>query len=213
MSTSDIVILLETNQPELPVHVKMVWAHGERVKTITARDILGDSGEYRRGFALAEVLNVPPGIYTILCSTFEQGQTGSFTLRVESTVQCEVAIMHHGVDRMLAPVGVARLTRIKAIARHCEFYSYSSLGAKAPLKVSLEQGQGPNKVILASSYDGEFSDAPTGARTNDVDVSPQNEALWLVLERLEGSKSVDEVEVEILSETPIEVGIWGTGNG
>jgi calpain-7 len=232
-STTDIVLLLETDQPELPVHVKMVWAGGERVTTVTARDILGESGEYRRGFALAEVSNVLAGTYTIICSTFEQGQTGSFTLRVESKLPCEVRpiageaagrltfrlpriVMRDGVDRMLAPVAVSRLTSIKVVARHCGVPSHSYSRANSPLKVGLEQGQGPNKIILACSCDGEFSNAPTGVRIGDIDVGPQNggrEALWLVVERFGGSQSVDEIEVEVLSEAPIEVGIWGTGDG
>jgi calpain-7 len=233
MSTTDIVLLLETDQPELPVHVKMVWSGGERVTTLTARNILAESGEYRRGFALAEVSNVLAGTYTIICSTFEKGQTGTFTLRVESMVQCEVrpiageaagrlsfplpiVIMRDGVERMLAPVVVSRLTSIKVVARHCgvAFHSYSR--TKSPLKVVLEQGQGPNKVILASSCEGEFNDAPAGVRIGDIDVGPQTgscEALWLVVERFGGSRSVDEIEVEVLSEAPIEIGTWGVGDG
>jgi calpain-7 len=232
-SKTDIVLLLETSQLELPVHVKMVWGSGERVTTVTQRDILSESGDYRRGFALSEVSNVLAGTYTIICSTFEQAQTGSFTLRVESTEPCEVrpiageaagrltirlprAVMRDGVDRILAPVMPSRLTSIKVVARHCGPLSHSYSRAKAPLKVGLEQGQGPNKTILASSCDGEFDDAPAGVRTGDIDVGPQNrghEDLWLVVERFGGSKSVDEIEVEVLSEAPIEVGIWGTGNG
>ena len=232
-SNTDIVLLLETNQPELPVHVKMVWAGGERVTAVTARDILCESGEYRRGFALAKVSNVLAGTYTIICSTFEQGQTGTFTLRVESMVSCEVRpiageaagrlsfplptiVMHDGVHRMLAPVVVSRLTSIKVVARHCAVALHSYPRAKSPLKVVLEQGQGPNKIILASSCEGEFNDAPAGVRIGDVDVGPQvgsREALWLVVERFGGSKSVDEIEVEVLSEVPIEVGTWGIGDG
>ncbi len=232
-STTNMVLLLETNQPELPVNVKMVWGGGERVTTVTARDILGESGDYRRGFALAEVSNVLSGIYTIICSTFEQGQTGTFTLRVESTAPCEVrpiageaagrlsirlprVVMPDGVHRMLAPVAVSRLTSIKVVARHCGPPSHSYSGAKVPLKVSLEKGQGPNKIILVSSCDGEFSDGPAGVRTGNINVGPQSvgrETLWLVVERLEGSKSGNEIDVEILSEALIEVGLWGTGDG
>lgn len=232
-SATHIVLLLETDQPGLPIHVNMVWAGGERATAVTARDILGESGEYRCGFALAEISNVPAGVYTIVCSTFEQGQIGSFTLRVESMVQCEIRpitseaagrlnlrlpilLMCDGIDRMLAPVGVSRLTSIKIVARHCGVTARSYPRAKSPLKVALEQGQGPNKVTLASSCNGEFDDAPAGVRIADVDVSPQTggrEGLWLVVERFGGGKSVDEIEVEVLSEATIEVGSWGTGDG
>jgi hypothetical protein len=232
-STTDVSLLLETDQPELPVHVEMVWSGGERVAAVFARDILCESGEYRRGFALAKVSNVLAGTYTIICSTFEQGQTGTFTLLIESMVPCEVrpiageaagrlsfplptVVMRGGVHRMLAPVVVSRLTSIKVVARHSGFALHSHSRAKSPLKVVLEQGQGPNKIILASSCEGEFNDAPAGVRIGNVDVGPQigsREALWLVVERFAGSKSVDEIEVEVLSEAPIEVGTWGIGDG
>lgn len=232
-SATDVVLLLETDRPELPIHVKMLWASGERATAITARDILGESGEYRRGFALAEISNVPAGVYTIICSTFEQGQTGNFTLLVESMAPCEVKpiaseaagrlnfrlpvlLMRDGIDRMLAPVVVSRMTCIKVVARHCGVTAYSHAGTKSPLKVVLEQGQGPNKIILASSCNGEFSDAPAGVRIADVDVGPQTggyEGLWLVVERFGGGKSVDEIEVDVLSEATIEVGVWGTDVG
>jgi len=84
------------------------------------------------------------------------------------------------------------------------------------LKVSLERGQGPNKEILETSHDGDFSDAPMGIRTRDLDVRPEMGrlgGLWIVVERLGGRGRVDEVEVEILSEAPVSVGLWGFGEG
>jgi hypothetical protein len=209
----------------------MVWAAGERVTAVTAKDILGDSGEYRRGCALAKISNVPPGLYTLVCSTFEKGQTGSFTLHVESTTPCEVKpiagdaagrfslqlpalLLKNGIDRMLAPVIVSRLTRMRAVAQHVEAAGQAK--AKSPLKVSLERGQGPHKTILASSCDGEFNDAQAGVRTVDVDIDPRSggrEGVWLVVERFGGASSLEEINVEVLSDALIQIGIWGTGDG
>ena len=66
------------------------------------------------------------------------------------------------------------------------------------------------------SSNGEFSDSPMGIRTADLDLSPGMErqgGLWVVVERLGGRGGVDEVEVEVLSDGPIGVGFWGTGDG
>jgi hypothetical protein len=113
---------------------------------------------------------------------------------------------------MLAPVKASRLTSIRVIARHGQ----SSGHVRSPLKVSLEQSQGPHKTVLATSFDGDFSDAVAGIRVADVDISPEItscEGIWLVVERFGGVDSIDEVNVEVLSDAPIEIGHWGIGDG
>lgn len=230
-STTDLSILLESTSQDLAVHVKMVWAGGARATSVTSQNILGDSGDYRRGCGLANLTNVSAGDYTIVCSTFEAGQTGRFTLRVESMIPCEVTpvanedagrlsihlptlCLRDGIDRMLAPVVVSRLTRLRVVAQHCG--SASRKGTRSPLKISLERGQGPNKDILATSTMGNFSDSPTGVRIEDVDLSPDLHDLggiWLVVERFGRSDAFDEVQVQVLSEASVKVGAWGTGEG
>jgi calpain-7 len=235
-SASDITLVLETDQEELAVHVKMVWAGGERVSAVTARDIVGGSGDYRRGCALASLSNVATGKYTIVCSTFEAGQTGKFTLRVGSMVPCSVKpvlaetagrlslqlpvlVFQDGVDRMLAPLSISRLTRLRIVARSGVGGAgrlMQSSRSRALLKMSLEKGQGPNKTVLEVSGNGDFSDAPMGIRTADLDVSPDmthQGGLWIVVERLGGRNGLDEVDVEVLSDSSVSVGLWGTGDG
>ncbi|KAL3428336.1 palb protein [Phlyctema vagabunda] len=241
-STTDVVLVLDTDDKELAVQVKMVWAGGERVTDVTSRDIVGGSGEYRRGCALAELRNVAAGKYTIVCSTFEAGQTGKFTLRVGSMAACEVRpvlaetagrlslrlpvlVFPEGIDRMLAPLTTTRMTRLRIVARPMSL-PLSSLGtrpgpgpsrSRPSLRLSLERNQGPNKTLLnASGGGGGFSDAPMGVRTADVDVSPgmsQPGGLWIVVERLGGRHGPDQVEVEILSDVAVIVDLWGTGEG
>ena len=228
-NVTDVALILETAKQELPIHMKMVWGSGERVTAVAAKDIIVDSGDYRRGCAFAEVSNVPAGFYTIICSTFDRGQTGNFTLHVESTTPCEVRpvaneaagrlsfslsplLLRNGVDRMLAPVKASRLASIRVIARHVQ----PSGHVRSPLKISLEQSQGPHKRVLATSFDGEFSDAAAGIRIEDVDISPEitcREGVWLVVERFGGVDSIDEVSVEVLSDAPVEIGHWGIGDG
>jgi calpain-7 len=232
-SSTDLALLLETDRPELPVHITIVWGGGERVSTVTGRDIIGASGDYRRGCALIKLGNVGRGKYTIVCSTFEPKQLAQFTLRVESSTICEIRPianeaagrlsmnlprlrMPPGTDRMLAPISVKRLTRLRVIAKHAGGNAGGISGTRSPLKVGLEVGQGPNKRILATSGNGGFGDSPGGLRLGDSDVSPDmmgRGGVWLVIERFAGRKESEEVEVEILSDGAVEVQPWGSGEG
>lgn len=235
LSPSDLTLLLETDCLDLAVHVTLVWAGGARVTAVTARDIVGSSGEYKRGCALAKIARVPPGVFTIVCSTFESGQTGNFTLRVESMQPCEIKpvaheaagrlshrlpllVMSAGVDRMLAPVEASRMTRLRVVANHKSKNIRNNSMARSPLRITVERGQGPHKIVLASSgLGGEgFSDAAAGVRTPEVDISPQTGrtgGAWLVVERFAGGEVLDEIEVEVLSDLRVDVGVWGIGNG
>jgi calpain-7 len=233
-TTSDMALVLEADREDLAVHVTMIWAGGERVTVVNARDIVGASGDYRRGCALAELQNVAAGKYTIVCSTFEAGETGNFVLRVRSSARCEIRpvlaetagrlvnrlpnlIFPDGVDRMLAPVAISRLTRVRIVAKAGNAMRWPTPPKTRPsLKLCLERGQGPNKVVLVSSGDGDFSDAPTGIRTADIDLSPEMTRLggiWIVVERLGGRVGYDEVLVEVLTDSQVAVGAWGTGDG
>jgi calpain-7 len=231
---TNVLLILETDQEELAVHVKMVWADGQRVTSLTAKDIIGESGDYRRGCALVSLSNVTAGKYTIVCSTFEAGQMGNFTLRVGSMVPCHVEpvlaetagrlslrlpllVFDDGVDRLLAPISTSRITRLRVVARSGSDPSANqSSRSRPPLKLSLERSQGPDKIILDASGNGEFSDAPMGIRTADLDLSPKTSipgGVWIVVERQGGRRECDEVEVEVLSENPVTVGLWGRGDG
>lgn len=229
-SQSDLTLVLETDQEELAVHAKMVWAGGRRVTTVTSKDIVGGSGDYRRGCAFASLQSVAAGNYTIVCSTFEAGQTGNFTLRVGCATACVVKsilaetagrLSHRlpqltfrdGNNRMLAPLTVFRMTTLRIVVRNG---SDGSSRSRPSLKLSLEKGQGPNKTILDVSGDGTFSDSPMGIRTTDVNITPamsQPGGLWIVVERLGGSNDPDEVNVEVLSDSPVKIEPWGTGDG
>ena len=102
---ADILLLLESRD-ELSIHIKIVWGGGRRVATVTNKDTIAESGEYRRGCALAEKRGLEPGDYTIVTSTFERGQVGDFVLtvigskeigleiiRAETTVKCSLPLV------------------------------------------------------------------------------------------------------------------------
>ena len=224
---SDIALLLESDKKDFAIHVKLLWAGGKRVSHVTTRDIVGDSGEYRRGSCLAEIRDVQPGTYTIICSTFEERQLGRFSMGIRSMFECFVkslpldeagrlvskippASFIEGLDRLLTPLYVSRITRLRVHARNVE----RGKSSRSPLRVALEYGQGPNKKILAISEGGEFAYVPTGLRTEDVDISPsmcEGHGVWLVVERIGGSYmcGVEDVQVDVLSDNAVRVGPWG----
>lgn len=133
-----ISLLLATDADDIPIHVDLVWAQGQRVTALTVRDIVVSSNEYRRGCALAEVKapqTIDAGTYTVVASTFEPGQHANFVLRVGSNVpvtlkpvlsdaagrlrtELSPVVFRVGdTGRKRAPVAVARLTRVSVVAR------------------------------------------------------------------------------------------------
>ena len=233
--TSDLRIVLECLTENLPVHVKLIWAKGEQVQSLASRDVVGDSGEYRKGFAFAKLHGVQAGVYTIVCSTFEQGQLGSFALRVKSRSMCtlkkiwvasagrfvtrtHVAALTPGIPKLLAPIFSQRLNRVSAVARPRGNRFGPNRGVNSPLKLSFEHGQGPSRRILGNSIEDEYLDSQAGVHSPEVGIQPnmcEAAGVWLVIERLaHSSLEGDEyVNVEVLSDGPIEVHGWEVGRG
>ncbi|KAH9900537.1 PALB protein [Xylariomycetidae sp. FL2044] len=125
-------ILLCTAVEDLAVHIDLVWAGGRRVTAVTVRDLVGTSGDYRRGCALAQIRSVDAGTYTLVCSTFEPGQLADFTLRIGSDTPCTVApvpadaagrlrtrlpnlVFRAGENQKRAPLSAARLMRASIV--------------------------------------------------------------------------------------------------
>ena len=225
---SDIVLLITTDSRDFHVHVKLVWANGRRVRSITNRDIIGDSGEYRKGSACATLSDVQPGTYTVICSTFEQGQRGKFSIQVRTIADCSLwtipleeagrlvtkvprAMMMPGTNRLLVPLQVSRISRIRVIAH---LPPPTGTRSTSPLRIALEHGQGPHKRVLAVSGGGDFVDAPARLELQDVDIVPNmcyDIGIWLILERMEGcfQRVPEVVDIELLGDYPVHVGLWG----
>ncbi|KAJ5325371.1 Peptidase C2 [Penicillium brevicompactum] len=225
---TDVSILLETTEAELATHVKLFWSNGQRVSRVRSRDIIADSGDYRRGCALAETKSLDKGTYTIVGSTFAPDQLGRFTLWISSTIPCvvqqlasesagrrvvlsDVGILPPGKDRMLTSLGVSRLTRIRLIARNKRSTIDSRAAAPSPVLMTVELGQGPYKEVLATSEDGVHSDTASGVRVDDFDLYPNVERnVWIVIERIggPGGQVEDHFEVEALAEEQVKIGKW-----
>ena len=227
---TDLALILAASDLDIAVHIKVVWSNGKRIPcTISSKDIYGDSGDYSRRCAMMRLQNVPPGTYTVVCSTFEEGQYADFTLVLKSSVsgcilksimrdeagqivtRLPTAYLRQGVDRLLAPMNVVRNSRVQFIARNP-----TAAGGNpcSPLRLSIEYGQGPTKETLRDS--GEFS-SKAELRTAELDlssnqVSQSGPGVWLVIERVSTSCDVDDepIDIEILSNIPgVQVGLWG----
>lgn len=232
---ADLTLLLENPMERLPVHVKLVWGNGRQVHSVTARDIIGDSGEYRKGFAFAKLDNVQAGVYTIVCSTFERGQVGDFVLRVNSTSEITVkrvpvdatgrfvtkvpsAIFTPGTSRLSSPLISQRLNRLSMKARSFGNSSVTGRSIYSPLKISLEYGQGSSKEVFGTSGEDEYFDGRVGVRTPEVNIQQNMCAgrdLKIVIERLacSGQQSDEHVDIEVFSDGPIQHGKWVVGEG
>ena len=227
---SDIRLVVETPTQGIAVHVKLIWANGRRIRSISTRDIAGDSGEYRKGSTVTNIRDIPSGTYTVVCSTFEQGQLGNFTLRVSSMAACVVkqasaatagrfvmkvnaAEFTPGVGRLAARLTSPRLNRLSVIARSRMEDSANTRDTQSPLKVAIEYGQGPTKRVLTVSGNDDFFDSPMGVTTSDVDVQPKmctEDGVWIALERLPSSGHLknEMIDIEIHSEGAVELGRW-----
>ena len=231
---SDMALLLEAADYHVCVHVKLIWAHRRLVNSVTTRDIVGDSGEYTKGFALAELKNVEPGAYTVVCSTFEPGQEGRFKLSIRTMRPCgltrvppptagrlvsrlETAFLTADTDRLVASLVLTRLTRLRITARSHPDATAMTKGTYSPIKLGLEYGHGPSKTVLAISGNDEYLDSSVGVETPDVDLRPHmcyQRGLWIVVEK-PGSTALgysnEGVHIDVLSDAPIKVGSWSVG--
>ncbi|KAI2626661.1 cysteine proteinase [Hypoxylon sp. NC1633] len=98
------------------------------------------------------------------------------------------------------------------------------------VRVTVEHGTGPDRVVLASTdggsgsgVSGEFREVGVnGLRTGEFDIDPRARGLWLVVEQLGlyhtstatgggvGGDGGEGLQVEILSEGPVQIGAWET---
>jgi calpain-7 len=223
----------------LHVHVKLVHGRGSRVQAVRSKDIVFDSKDYRRGCALAQYAELDAGIYTIICSTFEAGQKGNFTLRVDSTVATQLSILpRQGAGRvrrawakatfagqqraLAASIAPRRLTKFDVFVKQVQqigFQQTAKTGQgleRSMIRVTLEIGTGSQRRILIASSNGEYSDSSAGVRTGEIDLAPEMVDVWLVIERMfTPMDSRGEIfEIETFTDAPdtFDMGVWRRWN-
>ncbi|PVI07021.1 cysteine proteinase [Periconia macrospinosa] len=228
-------LLLTSTDKKNPMHIKLALGYGKRVYRLQSRDVLVDSGDHRTRCVFAETDGLPPGLYTIICSLFEAGQTGDFTLRVDSTEEVVVkpiprdgagliynrlslACFGPEVNKIAAPIIAHRLASYTIVAR---FQKATTPRARAvlpasrsPFRFSVEEGRGPERKFLITSEDGEYADSAivrSEARNIDPTLYKPGD-LWLVLDRLSGPGGpVEEwYDMEVFTDVPqaFTIGVW-----
>ena len=230
-----LAILLTSTNGKNALHVKLTLGHGKRMYKLNNRDVLADSGDHRARCVFTETNDLEPGMYTIVCSLFEAGQTGDFTLRVDSTSEVTLkAIPRDGaglllnrlapvcfrpdVNDVMAPMLVHRLASYTIVVKFLRATTSRATGvrptSRSPLRFSVEYGRGPERRFVISSEGGQYSDAAI-LRTEAVNIDPElypGATLYLVMDRLSGPGSpVEEwYEVEMYTDTPnaCSIGVW-----
>ncbi|KAF2150247.1 cysteine proteinase [Myriangium duriaei CBS 260.36] len=230
-----VSILLETPDKALPVNIKVCFSSG-RVHGLRSRDIVADSNTYRPRCALATKRKLDPGMYTIICSTFEPGQIGTFKLRIDSDIAIPVKpLPMEGAGRLktkISPVSFGsdeqasavlllpqRLTRFVAVVRYQATEEQRSQSQqrqeRSMVKLSVVQGGSYQYRDLAVSCEGDFRDALGGVRTEEIDLSPamaREQDIFLLVERSCHSRSIEEetFSVEFLTDSKdaVQTGDW-----
>ena len=232
---SSLTVLLTSSGHNHPLHIKLALGHGKRIYRLQSRDVLADSGNHRIGAATAEIKDLQPGLYTIICSLFEAGQTGDYALRIDSSdavnlkqiprdgaglksMKLAPACFGANMHKISAPLLPQRLASYTIVARFLKATSPRSIDhgmlARSPLRFSVEQGRGPERKFLIASERGEYADSAT-VRSESVHLDPaliNRHDLWLVLDRLSGPGGpVEEwYDLEIFTDVPdaYSVGVW-----
>jgi calpain-7 len=232
---TSLTILLTSSGHNHPLHIKLALGHGKRIYRLQSRDVLADSGNHRVGAATAEIKDLQPGLYTIICSLFEAGQTGDYALRIDSSdavnlkqiprdgaglksMKLAPACFGPNMHKIAAPLLPQRLASYTIVARFLKATSPRSIDhgmlARSPLRFSVEQGRGPERKFLIASERGEYADSAT-VRSESVHLDPalvNRHDLWLVLDRLSGPGGpVEEwYDLEIFTDMPdaYSVGVW-----
>ena len=199
---------------------------------------------------------VPAGNYTLILSTFAQGKPGDFTLTVASNVNASLnSIARSGAGRILrrfanvsfgpgvrrigAPFTVCRLVTVyfvvKAVqhlrdtSRDERYESVAGGVPPSPVRLTVENGLGPDRTMIIASGDGAFMNATSasGVRTEDCQMTPARKTnrqaavtagatasreMWLILERmgLDLTKGEELFQVESWSDVPdwVKFGVW-----
>ena len=228
---SPLSIMLSTDDRDIQVHADLVWAGGKRANTVRVRDLVTSSGEYRRGCALADIPSIDPGVYTLVCSTFEAGQQAGFALKLSSMEPIELhAVPPDAAGRMRTPVPVfypfhreekrraalssLRLTRASVSVRSVvpRGNSLASRHSSAlTIRISVVHGWGPEQTVIAVSGDGDYEEPSIALRTPEFDMEPeriQRQGMWLVIESMGTHNAAIAVEGDVFSDSAVQVHAW-----
>ncbi|KAJ2984195.1 hypothetical protein NQ176_g135 [Zarea fungicola] len=227
-----VSILLTTDDQDVHVHVDLVWASGKRVTKLRVKELAGTSGEYRQGCAVAYVQQLDPGVYTLICSTFEANQTANYNVRVTSMTQVDMEripadaagrlrnslasiSLSEREERVRAQIKVSWLTRgsicVRSVVQKAVREDLVRQPSSLMIRVYVVHGWGPERLIIAQSGEGEFLEPTASLRTPEFDIEPEKTEsgdLWLVLETIGMHSASMSIDIDVFSDSPVLVGLW-----
>ncbi|QPH16974.1 hypothetical protein C2857_001724 [Epichloe festucae Fl1] len=230
-NVTPVSILLSADINDVHVHVDVVWAKGDRVAVLRMKDLVASSGEYRRGCAEVNISMLEPGIYTLVCSTFDAGQLARFVLRVASMTPVRVTpVLPDAAGRLVTNIPRLRLAegdmRYRA-SINASWLTKASVSVQSAtlalpgtnmrppsslmLRVSVILGWGSEQVPIAVSGETEFQDPSITIRTPQFDMEPeriQRLGLWILIESIGSHNSGLVIDGEVLSDSPVRIGTW-----
>lgn len=226
-------LLLATGSRHVAIHLDLVWSTGKsagkRVTSITRKDVVASSGDYRCGTSHVRVPTIQAGSYIIICSTFESGQLADFTMRVGAMVPLAIRpVPGEGAGLLRSPappvdfpagvrerrirVSAPRLTRAYAVASCPPCMDYEAQHApRASLRMSMLYGRGSRASLVAVSAHGAFREPIMSLQTSEFDIEPerlQREELWLVVELLGSSSAQVGMQIEFWGDNPVYAEYW-----
>ncbi|KAG6150898.1 hypothetical protein E4U37_005565 [Claviceps purpurea] len=227
-----VSILLSADSNTIHVHVDVVWAKGERVAVLRVKDVVASSGEYRRGCAEVNIPVLEPGVYTVVCSTFDAGQLADFVLRVASMTPVRVApvpadeagrfvtdlpefLLAEGDMRLRASLHTSWLARASVTVQTANIPVVGTTrmrpSSSSMVRLSIVLGWGSEQVVLAVSGEAEFQDPSIAVRTPYFDMEPdriQKLGLWIVMESVGCNSPRLAMKGNVLSDSQVRLGAW-----
>ncbi|KAF8526006.1 hypothetical protein BU17DRAFT_41274 [Hysterangium stoloniferum] len=77
---------------DVPFNIKLVWSNGQRVTELFEGDVVADTGPYSYGVAYGEQ-DLKAGQYTLIVSSFEPRQQGTFELALQSLRAFDIELL------------------------------------------------------------------------------------------------------------------------
>ncbi|KAH9911333.1 uncharacterized protein B0H18DRAFT_919953 [Fomitopsis serialis] len=182
-------IVLQSSR-HIPINVSLVWSKGERIAEMGHNELAAHSGPY--GFGYANVArDLSAGDYTLVLSSFEPQQLGSFKLRVESQSRFELTpISQEGAGMFNKVIRGAWTTETAGGGPSSSRYATNPLyevqvdtttqlkvrlqlletTPPASINVSLFEHKAPRNSLKTTS--GPYSDGVAGVATPQVALQP-----------------------------------------
>ncbi|KAK9720406.1 cysteine protease [Basidiobolus ranarum] len=82
----DMLVMMEAPRT-YPINLKLVRG-GFRITSVSSKDIIASSGDYRHGFCCFEMNNVEADNYTLIASAYEPRLVGEFILKTRTSHPC-----------------------------------------------------------------------------------------------------------------------------